>query len=154
MALPVRFLLPSLGPPLDRYAAVLAVFALSAAGVIAAARWTEEHVRRSPLAPVDRLGGALMGGAKGLLAVYVGLFVILCFPSRPLARDLRASVSAPALLRMIGATAPLFPPEMEARGREVEREIVIAREQPAPGAAPIPCAVDDAGPTGPRSRAR
>ena len=135
----VRAVAPSVGSPLDRAIGFLLVFVLLAAGITIAGAWLRERIKESPLAPLDRAGGALVGGAKGLLLCYVGLFVALMFPLRPLAQELRASRSVPILLRAIGVTAPLFPPEFEARGRaeadtiaqgRAERETPCATEAP------------------------
>jgi uncharacterized membrane protein required for colicin V production len=143
----VRAAFRSVGPPADRFLGFLAVFFAIALAVTIAGIWLRERIRETKLAPLDRAGGALLGGVKGLLLCYVALFAALCFPLKPVARELRASWSAPALLAAIGVTAPLFPPEFEARGRAEAETIARARARPAgggagPGAADeVPCAV-------------
>jgi uncharacterized membrane protein required for colicin V production len=145
----VRAAVPSLVAPVDRYVAYLAVFGLVTALVAWGAAELRERVRAGPFAPVDRAGGAVLGGAKGLLLCYVGLFVLICFPARPLARELRASIAAPALLAVIGIAAPLFPPEFEARGREVARDIAVARARERGAAESLPAALPPADPREP-----
>jgi uncharacterized membrane protein required for colicin V production len=141
-AIAVRAVFRSVGPPADRCLGFLAVFLAIAIGVTIAGIRLRERIRESALASVDRAGGALLGGAKGLLLCYVALFVALLFPLKPVTRELRASWSAPLLLGAIGVTAPLFPPEFEARGLETARDIAVARaaEKKEKGASE-PCAV-------------
>ncbi len=160
----LRHAAPSLAPPLDRYVAFLATFGIGVAAVLYAAARIEERVKAGSLAPVDRAGGALVGGAKGVLVCYVALFAALCLPARlrPLGKEIRESRTAPILLgrAWIGVAGPLFPEEFEARGTEVVRDIEIARAaeerrnaegapQPAPS---LPAKIDagsDAGAAAP-----
>jgi membrane protein required for colicin V production len=132
-----------LAPPLDRYAGYVAAFVAFFATAAAVGRAIRARVRSGSLAPLDRAGGALLGAAKGVLVCYLLLYLVLCFPTRPLADALRRSVSVPLLLRALEETEALFPPEFQARGRECAEEAALVRasEPRTPPPAPEPCVI-------------
>lgn len=133
-----------LAAPLDRYVGYVLAFVAFFAAAALLGRSLRERVRRSPLAPLDRAGGAFLGAAKGVVVCYLLLYLVLCFPTRPFADALRRSISVPLLLRALEETEALFPPEFQARGRECAREAEIVRGGDPSVPVPVPVAIPTA----------
>ena len=89
------------------------------------------------LGPIDRIGGALFGFAKGLLLVEVALVVVAVFPAQTaVARELHASRAAPIILEYLPVAQLGLPVEFREPLKQLEQWPGLLGEAGAPAPKP------------------
>ena len=110
LATNIDFLVPD--PATRRLAAFTAIFAGTAIAGQVIALVMRQAAAILMLGPIDRIGGALFGLAKGLLLVEVALVAVAVFPAQTaVAREVHASKAAPIFLTYLPVAQLGLPPE-------------------------------------------